>query len=776
MIKQRRRRLLLRQRQYHTATYTPTTSTTTNQHYNNNNNSNNNNKMTMENVTCYNYTQPLDHFNPGSTNETFEQRYCIYNGYSSTTSTSTNISPDNSSSSSSTTCNEYPIFFYTGNESPIDEYVNNTGLIWELAPKFHALVVFVEHRFEGTSIPQSYIDSIVSNYETNEQNEFHHPFHNNNNSTTTTTTGCFTYLTTSQALADYASIVSFLNPNYPKRPVITFGGSYGGMLSAWMRILYGNMIAGSIASSAPIWGLPKTLLYKEDTCDDDDDDDCGDDYDRKVMDGASYVVGKALRKNINYTSNNNNNNNASSTNDANTSTFTTTNHCFENLLATWPLIHYIGKSTSGRLFLSNQFQLCHPLRPKTNNKNNDRNDDDDDDDVLSLLEWAQSPWFDLAEGDYPYPSSYIPYALGEGLHDLPAWPLQEACHHGSQGGSEDELSNDFGIQFNNGDLQNVKYEIQYGKNRNNSLVLSIDWNTVTVKQENTTSQGLEDVAGALFTAVKNAVSIWFNVTQSLDCFDVIPAINTEKKQKETSLSNDKKGFLQGMVSTKERILQQQTQSANSKERNVCLEKLHNETVWSSLVCNDNINLIMTYARGMGRDFYWPPSHPKDQRRYQDTVINRDEVEDSYGQMCSDPSGIFGYPDKTKADPYSMFIDEYYGGRRIGQVSNILFANGLLDPWSAAGVFYPDKMQEEEKDDESSCSVENRAGESFEYKCSMMQNITKDGGLKAILLELGGHHLDLMYSSDMDPDEVKVARIIQENHIAQWIKDWQDTQL
>ena len=46
-----------------------------------------------------------------------------------------------------------PILFYTGNESPIDEYVNNTGLMWSLAPKLGALLVFAEHRYEVTKRP-----------------------------------------------------------------------------------------------------------------------------------------------------------------------------------------------------------------------------------------------------------------------------------------------------------------------------------------------------------------------------------------------------------------------------------------------------------------------------------------------------------------------------------------------------------------------------------------------------------------------------------------------
>ena len=38
------------------------------------------------------------------------------------------------------------VFFYTGNEADVELYVNATGWMWESAPEFGALLVFVEHR------------------------------------------------------------------------------------------------------------------------------------------------------------------------------------------------------------------------------------------------------------------------------------------------------------------------------------------------------------------------------------------------------------------------------------------------------------------------------------------------------------------------------------------------------------------------------------------------------------------------------------------------------
>ena len=37
------------------------------------------------------------------------------------------------------------MLFYSGNEGPIEQFYENTGLMFELAQQFEALVVFAEH-------------------------------------------------------------------------------------------------------------------------------------------------------------------------------------------------------------------------------------------------------------------------------------------------------------------------------------------------------------------------------------------------------------------------------------------------------------------------------------------------------------------------------------------------------------------------------------------------------------------------------------------------------
>jgi pimeloyl-ACP methyl ester carboxylesterase len=558
-------------------------------------------KYTIEDMDCHFIEQPLNHFLPNS--PTYLERYCIYDKFS----------VDSSS----------PILFYTGNESPLEQYINQTGLMWELAPILGASVVFAEHRYEGQSLPN-------------------------------VTTHCMSYSSSKQALADYAVLLDQVNP-HSTRPVIAFGGSYGGMLSAWMRRMYPNIIAGAIAASAPIWGFPR--------------------HEPRAIDAAYGVVSRGLAYGYPAT------------------VGAKENSCFVNLLAAWPLITHMGETAEGRDNLQEIFSLCQPLRSS--------------DDARLLLDWAQSPWFDMAEGSFPYPSSYIPFALHMGLYNLPAWPLQAACW-------QSELHRDHGVVLE-GDLKAVRYKIRYA----NDLALHVDWDNVTrISDLHESDAKLRDEVRNLLTSVRDAVSVWFNVSKQETCFNVTPAINSEPRS----------------IPEKDSVSTQRQLRLREIEQGTCHDKMINEGTWNSLCCNEDMNLVITCARGLGRDVFWPPSHPRGTQSYADVISD-----DMY-EYCADPSGSFGYP--TKHDPWSKWLDIFYGGLHIETQSNIVFSNGLLDPWSAAGVHATE------------------AGVHY---------VTDS--IVAVVIEYGGHHTDLMYSHPNDPAGVRAARLVELQQIEKWIHDW-----
>jgi lysosomal Pro-X carboxypeptidase len=53
---------------------------------------------------------------------------------------------------------------------------------------------------------------------------------------------------------DFNELIKSIKSEYNAegKAVIAFGGSYGGMLAAWMRMKYPQTIQGALAASAPI--------------------------------------------------------------------------------------------------------------------------------------------------------------------------------------------------------------------------------------------------------------------------------------------------------------------------------------------------------------------------------------------------------------------------------------------------------------------------------------------------------------------------------------------
>ncbi|EGD83631.1 hypothetical protein PTSG_04239 [Salpingoeca rosetta] len=282
-------------------------------------------RPTSANCTENFFTQNIDHFNwakPLNDKFTYRQRYFICDQYADLSNPKT------------------PIFFYFGNEDDVTLYVNNTGLMWENAASYKALLVFAEHRYYGKSKPFP-----------------------------AGTPGCMNWLTTEQAMADYATLIRDLKQdlNLTPAPVIGFGGSYGGMLAAYFRRKYPDIVDGVIAGSAPIWafsGLTPAYDYYG--------------FNNIIADDASSKGGAS-------------------------------DHCRNNFKAIQPRIMAIASTQHGRHMLSQQLRLCKPLAS--------------DQDAYNILLWAQNAWAYMAMGDFPYASGYIVHGRGK----LPPYPVREAC-------------------------------------------------------------------------------------------------------------------------------------------------------------------------------------------------------------------------------------------------------------------------------------------------------------------------------------------------------------
>lgn len=249
----------------------------------------------------YYFYQKIDHFGFLS-NATFKQRYLVNDQH---------WHQENG-----------PILFYTGNEGDITWFCNNTGLMWDVAEELGAMLVFAEHRYYGESLPfgeESYSDAKHLNY-----------------------------LTSEQALADFAVLIKALKRTVPgarDSPVIAIGGSYGGMLAAWMRMKYPHIVVGALAASAPIWQftdmVPCDVFYK-------------------IVTNDFHKAEKG---------------------------------CAESIRGSWKAIDNVTSTAEGLQWLSSEFSLCAPLKNKV--------------EAAAFKSWLQETWVNLAMVDYPYEANFL---------------------------------------------------------------------------------------------------------------------------------------------------------------------------------------------------------------------------------------------------------------------------------------------------------------------------------------------------------------------------------
>ena len=122
-----------------------------------------------------------------------------------------------------------PILFYSGNEGPITEFWPVNGFMTDrLAPKWGALLVMAEARYYGESLPLGNASLEPANLR---------------------------WLSTELILADYVALLTALKASDPRAarcPVVSFGGSYGGTLTTFLRARYPEVVVGGLAASAPV--------------------------------------------------------------------------------------------------------------------------------------------------------------------------------------------------------------------------------------------------------------------------------------------------------------------------------------------------------------------------------------------------------------------------------------------------------------------------------------------------------------------------------------------
>eukprot|EP00752_Nemacystus_decipiens_P003737 g3443.t1 len=340
------------------------------------------------------FTQTLDHFRhtpaaAGGDNEgnTFEQRYFVCSEYWGPASGENDSNDDGAEESRggkgapsarkagrggerAAPGAPGPIFFYAGNEADVSLYVGATGLMWENAADFKALLVFAEHRFYGESLPFGAPDK---------RREF---------------------LSTSQALADYAVLITTLKQEYgaATSPVIAFGGSYGGMLASWFRLKYPHIVHGAIAASAPVLALEGLRHPTPDP----------EAFARTVTKAAGPAGGaaKSCADNV--------------------------RHAFAAVLSSSAPLPEDDRMVTGRVgarlrgaganahgFVGDaarRLRVCPGQEPKG-------------DGALEALAWWARAAFDyLAMGNFPYATGYI-LNSGDGGVELPPWPLRKACSY-----------------------------------------------------------------------------------------------------------------------------------------------------------------------------------------------------------------------------------------------------------------------------------------------------------------------------------------------------------
>lgn len=127
-----------------------------------------------------------------------------------------------------------------GEGTALQKWVCQTNYTYmQMAAKYGALLIQLEHRFFGYSYPKKTKAGLGD-----------------------MSTEALALLDSRQALEDLANFIKTFNYNnitWTNPRWVVFGGSYPGSLCAWFRAKYPDLSIGGVCSSAPLW--PKVDFY-----------------------------------------------------------------------------------------------------------------------------------------------------------------------------------------------------------------------------------------------------------------------------------------------------------------------------------------------------------------------------------------------------------------------------------------------------------------------------------------------------------------------------------
>ena len=614
-----------------------------------------------QNCTWRNISQPIDHF--GTPKGTYQERYCIYDQFYDKSK------PD------------APMFFYVGNESPVTLYINASGLMWEHGKEMGAVLVWAEHRFEGTSYPD--LAGVPD---------------------------CAVAGTSAQALADYIALIKVLKGEYggAEMPVIAFGGSYGGMLAGWIRIRYPEIITGAIAASAPV--ITKNTTTKD------------------VLQGGFYAISRGMK-------------------DKQGGVGVAGKHCFSNYRAAQVLLPILAENEQAMAEMVKGVRMCPGhAAPETINPG-------------TILSKVHAPMFGFGEANYPFPQCKFGghdnpncYVFG----DYPPYPMAVACSYG--------LDADLGI-VTTGDTDNVKFTLKWG-----ALEVHVDWNetsgfdTGRLTKEQIGDMRIMELTRALLdfgdsAYIRTGSPTCQNTSSSPTTRDEVkPELNSKAGEElednppistpPTVPSDGEHG--NGTAWNATGVLWQDScppceacppcpVASRARPPQDC-KWTHPEEAWGLVSCMDNFLLGGTAMKGNGRDVFWPPSAASRSWTLED-IIGPDAEQPA---SCGSPPNIYGGP--TKKWSHDDWLASYYDEANQLQHANIVWSNGMLDPWSGGGHY-------------GAAGRDGPLVQAVSGKNSVVLNIPQCG-----------HHADLMFSTPYDPPGLTQARKIELAHIQTWVRE------